>query len=302
MGNSKNLPKRLIKTINLRTECFRLIYEVFKRPNSTFELSFDEIEERLHTPRKTTLKICQDLKNLFDLELSTYRGNIRLGHKFYYQEQMLKDIVQKEAISERFVAELEKHRVNGLACSPGTTVTECTIKLLPRKNLYREIITNNLSIKDLLDGETHNACIIAGGLVNRDINATLGIDACEAFDRAKCDCGLIGVSGLDEDGSLYLQYYEEIEVLSHMAHSILKRIYIVAAIEKLTKEDTHKFCSIKDLLKRSELEVCIITTHPENLKGDHEKRNRAEKVIKKLQDINKKRIELIVAPLKAHEE
>lgn len=281
-------------SVDLRTRLFKAIYENVNLPSPIYELNFKELESALGVTRKTIIQMCYDIKGIFELDLTICRGGIRLGHRFYYEEQMRKDSPLKEAISEAFVAQLEKHRVRGLACGPGTTTFYCLKKLLNRKNLYREVVTNNLLIKDLLDNESHNPCILTGGVINRDINATLGRDGLDAFGSFKFDGGLIGVSGFNEKGELYVQYYEETEILEQIAKCVRNRIYIVAAIEKFTLEDTYKFCSLEELLKDNpDLEICVITTPKNTLDDAANGVAKAEKVLNMLRSND--RINLIIA-------
>ena len=280
-------------SVALRSRLFQTVYEYVNRPSPIFELSFDNLESSLGVSRKTIIQISRDIADLFGLGLTVCRGSILLGHGFFYEEQMSKARSLKEAISAAFIDQLENNRVRGLACGPGTTTYYCLKKLLVRKNLYREVVTNNLLIKDLLDNENHNPCILTGGVINRDIMATLGRGRLDAFGSFKCEGGLIGVSGFNHKGELYVQNYAEIESLEQIAKCVRNRLYIVAAINKFTLEDTYKFCSLDELLKDNcDLQICVITT-PTNTISDSNSVEKAEKVLNMLR--SKDHINLVVA-------
>lgn len=293
--NPSNAPSRT--PVDLRVDAFRHIFENVDKSSPIFELKFDKLESALGVTRKTIIKIAHDIKDIFDLGLTISRGGIRLGHQFYYEEQMYKDRLLKEVISEVFVAQLVKHPVRGLACGPGSTTFFCLRKLLNLRNLYNEVLTNNLLIIDFLDGVNHNPCILTGGIMNRDINATLGKGGLDTFGNFKCDCGLIGLSGINEKGELFLQYYEETVILEQIAKCVRNRIYIVATIEKFTLDDTFKFCSLEELLKvNPDLEICIITTPTNTLNDGANGVVKAEKVLNMLRSND--RINLIIAETK----
>lgn len=280
-------------SVDLRTALFRTIYECVFRPSPIYEMNFNNLESSLGVTRKTIIQISRDLTDIFGLGLTVSRGGIIIGHSFFYEEQMCKARTLKEAISVAFVEQLEKNHVRGLACGPGSTTYYCLKKLLVRKGLYREVVTNNLLIKDLLDNENHNPCILTGGVINRDIMATLGRGRLDAFGSFKCEGGLIGVSGFNHKGELYVQNYAETESLEQIAKCVRNRLYIVAAINKFTLEDTYKFCSLEELLKDNpDLQICVITT-PTNTISDSNGVEKAEKVLNMLRSND--HINLVVA-------
>lgn len=294
----RKLEKPLSQTVGKRVDCFGVIVKLLQPPNPVFEIPISKLEATLKVSRKTVLKICAELKALFALGLVITRGTFCFGQMSYFQKQLLTAPDHKDAISDAFVNELAEHPVRGLAAGPGTTARGCMAKLIPKRNLYSEIITNNLGILELLDGQTHTPCIMAGGLVNRDINAVLGGGARESFSHANYDAGLIGISGLSREGKLHVQYYEEIEVLKQISQSVRNRIYVVAAIEKLAMEDTHEFASISELLDRnSDLEIVLITTPLQEISGsgNSERVRKAKSVLDMLRGMD--RVKVIIAEL-----
>ena len=106
-------------------------------------------------------------------------------------------------------AQVAKHIPNGssLFLNIGTTTEMVAQALVNHKGL--KIVTNNLHVATILSENDDFEVMIAGGqLRNRDGGIT-GPVTTEFIEKFRLDFGVIGVSGIDSDGSLLDFDYQE---------------------------------------------------------------------------------------------
>jgi len=92
----------------------------------------------------------------------------------------------------------------------GTTTEEVAKALLLHHNL--RIITNNLNVAQILSGNPAFEVIIAGGAVRNRDGGIIGEATIDFINQFKVDFGVIGVSGIDADGTLLDFDYREVRV------------------------------------------------------------------------------------------
>lgn len=159
----------------------------------------------------------EQLANQFDVTPQTIRRDINilceqsLMHRFHGGAGQAISI-ENEAYHRRLHAFVDaksniashvaKHIPNGssLFLNIGTTTELVAQALLDHKNL--KIVTNNLHVAAILSKNDDFEVMIAGGqLRNRDGGIT-GPAATEFIEKFRLDFGVIGVGGIDSDGSL----------------------------------------------------------------------------------------------------
>ena len=92
------------------------------------------------------------------------------------------------------------------------TTTEAVARALASKRKGIKVITNNLNVASMLGVNSDFEIIIAGGMVrSKDLGIT-GEATVEFIRQFKVDYGIIGVSGIDQDGSLLDFDYNEVRV------------------------------------------------------------------------------------------
>lgn len=91
----------------------------------------------------------------------------------------------------------------------GTTTEAVAKALADHKNL--RIITNNLNVASMLCGNENFEVIVAGGVVRRD-RGVIGESTIDFIRQFKVDFGIIGISGIDNDGTLLDFDYREVRV------------------------------------------------------------------------------------------
>ena len=81
--------------------------------------------------------------------------------------------------------------------------------LLGHRNL--KVISNNLHVASILAGKDDFEVLIAGGTVRGD-GGVVGQAAVDFIEQFRVDFAVVGISGIDEDGSLLDFDYQEVRV------------------------------------------------------------------------------------------
>ena len=131
---------------------------------------------------------------------------------------------QRESLNAEGKARIARavagHVPNGcsLILNIGTT-TEAIAKALLRHSGLR-VITNNLNVAAILSGNPDCEVIVVGGVVRRLDRGIVGEAAVDFIQQFKVDIALIGISGIESDGSLRDYDYREVKVAQAIiAHS-----------------------------------------------------------------------------------
>jgi DeoR family glycerol-3-phosphate regulon repressor len=107
----------------------------------------------------------------------------------------------------------------------GTTTEEVAKALLDHRNLY--VVTNNLNIATILSANMSCQVVIAGGLVRSSDRGIVGDATIELIQQFRVDIGVIGIRGIDADGSLFDADYREVSVArAIMTNS--RKVFLVA--------------------------------------------------------------------------
>lgn len=92
----------------------------------------------------------------------------------------------------------------------GTTAEAVARELLHHKGL--RVITNNLNVAAILSDNPDCEVIVAGGLVRARDRGIIGEATVEFIRQFRVDIGLIGISGIESDGTLRDFDYREVKV------------------------------------------------------------------------------------------
>ncbi|MEO6015712.1 MAG: DeoR/GlpR family DNA-binding transcription regulator [Polaromonas sp.] len=92
----------------------------------------------------------------------------------------------------------------------GTTTEAIAKALLHHKGL--RVITNNLNVAAILCGNTDCEVIVAGGVVRARDRGIVGEAAVDFIRQFRVDIAIIGISGIEPDGSLRDFDYREVKV------------------------------------------------------------------------------------------
>lgn len=106
-------------------------------------------------------------------------------------------------------AELIPHNCS-LLINIGTTTEQVATALRGHKGLM--VITNNMNVVNILRGYDEIEVIVAGGVLRHADGGVVGAPAVEFLRQFKVDYAIIGISGIDGDGSLLDFDYREVRV------------------------------------------------------------------------------------------
>src|SRR3546814_2538505 len=98
----------------------------------------------------------------------------------------------------------------------GTTTEQRANSLVDHKG--RRVITNNLSVANILGGKPDVEVIVAGGVVRSRDRGIVGEASIDTIQQFKVDFGIIGIAGIDDDGTLLDFDYREVRA----AQAIIK--------------------------------------------------------------------------------
>jgi DeoR family transcriptional regulator, glycerol-3-phosphate regulon repressor len=90
-----------------------------------------------------------------------------------------------------------------------------------------EVITNNLNVAAILQHKEDFNVILAGGQVRSRDGGIIGEATIDFIHQFKVDYGIIGISSIDEDGSLLEFDYQEVRVAQAIIQNS-RQVYLIA--------------------------------------------------------------------------
>ena len=183
-----------------------LLEEVGARGSVSVEALAERFAVTLQTVRR-------DVKLLSEAGLlARFHGGVRVPSSTteniaYRQRQLL-----NEAAKARIARVVAAAVPSGcsLILNIGTTTEAIARELLRHKGL--RVITNNLNVAAILSDNPDCEVIVAGGIVRSRDRGIVGEVTVDFIAQFKVDIGLIGISGIEADGSLRDFDYREVKV------------------------------------------------------------------------------------------
>lgn len=123
-----------------------------------------------------------------------------------YTERQVLCYKEKQKIAKMVAAQIPDHA--SLFINIGTTNEAVAHALCSHKRL--RIITNNLNVATILSSNSNFEVIVAGGLVRHRDGGIIGEATIDFIQQFKVDYGIIGISGIDADGTLLDFDYREV--------------------------------------------------------------------------------------------
>ena len=171
------------------------------------------IEFLAETFSVTLQTVRRDVQRLAEAGLlSRFHGGVRLPgsttENIAYRQRQAMESDGKIRIAK----EIAKRIPNGcsLLMTIGTTIEAVAHELRNHQGL--RVITNNLHIAALLSNNRDCEVIVAGGVVRGSDQGIVGEAAVDFIRQFKVDIGLIGISGVESDGTLRDYDFREIKV------------------------------------------------------------------------------------------
>lgn len=190
--------------------------ELNRRQESMLDLvrqrGFISVEELAQHFEMTSQTIRRDINALcrFGL-LRRYHGGAGLPSSVEnaaYTARQVLCLEEKQCIA-RAVAERVPDQAS-LFITLGTTTEEVAKALMDHRGL--RVITNNLNVATILSGNRSFEIIVAGGVVRQRDGGITGEATIDFINQFKVDIGVIGISGIDGDGTLLDFDYREVRV------------------------------------------------------------------------------------------
>ena len=211
---------------------------------------FASVESLAEMLGVTAQTIRRDINQLSDEGLlSRHHGGASLpssAENLEYDRRKILNLAAKQRIAQMVAAVIPDHA--SLFINLGTTTEEVAKKLISHKGL--RVITNNLNVASAMASAMGSAegveVIVAGGRVrSRDLGITGGftVDFVREF---KVDYGVIGISGIEEDGTLRDFDYDEVRVSTAIMQQS-RRVLLVADHSKFGRNALVRLGNLQDV-------------------------------------------------------
>lgn len=173
-------------------------------------VSTEELVERFNVSPQT---IRRDLNELADAnKIRRYHGGATIplsSENTSYTTRKSQNFSEKDLIAE----ELVKYIPDGatLFIDIGTT-PEAVARALNKNHKQLRIVTNNMNVASILLANPEFKVILAGGEVRSRDGGIIGEATLDFIKQFRLDFGILGISGIDFDGSLLDFDYHEVRV------------------------------------------------------------------------------------------
>jgi DeoR family glycerol-3-phosphate regulon repressor len=159
-----------------------------------------------------------------------------------YPDRQVLRIEEKRRIARQVAEHIPDHA--SLFVNIGTTTEEIAKALLRHQGL--RVITNNLNVAALLCGKPDFQVIVAGGVVRARDRGVIGEAAIDLIRQFRVDYGVIGISGIDLDGTLLDFDYQEVRVAQAIIANS-RRVYLAADHTKFGRNALVRLGTLEDV-------------------------------------------------------
>ena len=210
----------------------RMIMEILnKRQHDILSLAETEgyvgVENLAETFEVTQQTIRRDINNLCDQELLTrthggafYSSGVR---NFAYKSRKSLASDEKKEIADAVAAIIPDN--SSIVINIGTTTEQVAESLLSHQGL--KVITNNINIVNIFAQSNNAEVWLAGGKVRNLDSAVIGKNTADFIKQFKVDYAVVGVSAIDNDGSL-IDFDSEEVLVSRAIFKHCRKLILVA--------------------------------------------------------------------------
>ena len=233
---------------------------------------FVSIEALARSFEVTPQTVRRDINQLCELELlRRYHGGAGLPssvENLAYQTRQVLWQGEKQAIARALAEQIPD--AASLFINIGTTTEEVAKALMGHRGL--RVITNNLNVASIMSSKPDFEVTVAGGLVRQRDRGIVGEATIDLIGQFKLDFGIIGISGIDSDGTLLDFDYREVRVARAIMENS-RQVFLVADHTKFGRNamvrlgsltqlsavftDSAPPQAIRDLLRAAEVQLRI---------------------------------------------
>ncbi len=193
------------------------------------------VEQLAETLGVTLQTVRRDVQRLADEGLLTrFHGGVRtpsssVEHMAHQQRENL-HAEGKYRIAQAIAAAIPNDC--SLILNIGTTTEAVAKALLQHSGL--QVITNNLNVANILSTNAKSEVIVVGGVVRGSDRGIVGEAAVDFIRQFKVDIAVIGISGIETDGSLRDYDYREVKVAQTII-SHAREVWLAADSSKFNR-------------------------------------------------------------------
>ncbi len=149
---------------------------------------------------------------------------------------------EKKRIARLVATHIPDHA--SLLINIGTTTEEVARALLGHAGL--SVITNNLNVANLMAAKSDFQVIVAGGLVRHRDRGIVGEATLDFVEQFRTDFAIIGISGIDLDGTLLDFDYREVRVAQAIIRNS-RTVYLCADHSKFGRSAMARMGHLRDV-------------------------------------------------------
>lgn len=217
--------------------------EIIKLARTMGRVVVDDLVSRLDVTPQTIRKDLNELCNLGMLQ--RFHGGAMFAAGVVNVEYESRRNISSEAkrlIGERTALLIPNNC--SLLINIGTTTEAVAHALRDHHGLM--VITNNLNVAQLLRGHPHIEVILAGGVLRHSDGGIVGEATIEFIRQFKVDFAVMGISGVDTDGTLLDYDFREMSV-SRAIMAASRRSILVADAMKFSRSAPVRVGHISEL-------------------------------------------------------
>lgn len=194
----------------------------------------------------TPQTIRRDIKTLQDEgRLRRYHGGAGFGpstENVAYAERKVLCLKEKQDIARLLTTQIPDK--SSLFINIGTTTEEVARALFDHHDL--RVITNNLHVASILAHNENFEVIVTGGLVRSRDFGIIGEQTIDFIRQFKVDYGIIGISGIDLDGTLLDFDYREVRAARTIMDNS-RRVFLAADHTKIGRNAMVRLANIGEI-------------------------------------------------------
>ena len=159
-----------------------------------------------------------------------------------YNKRKILCYQEKQRIAQKVARQIPDRA--SLFINIGTTTEAVALALHNHRQL--RVITNNLNVASIMSAKENFEVIVAGGMVRHRDCGIVGTATIDFIQQFKVDFGIIGISGIDSDGTLLDFDYREVRA----ARSIIdnsRKVYLAADHTKFGRNAMVRLGNISEI-------------------------------------------------------